>query len=463
MPKVGSKMSEPRTSQTSASELAERAGGRAESWWAVFAVAFVLAGAIGCAAGSKSAKKTESSEELPEPTDRESSSEEAADGEEASGSAKKPVSGPAKKRIQRAVEISEKGNLDRASNVLTKLLDDSESGFLAAYNLGAIAEQKGNPGGAAKRYNQALEKNPDFTPALMNLVRLYIRQGRVGDASEIADRYIEQRPENLDHRSAKLEVLLARKQYDTVIQKAKELLRRDERNVGAMIAMAKANYWMERYELSEAILNRAEELDPDRADIYFVFGLIAMENEESSRAISNFEKALEQNPRFAEAHNNLGLLYHDAGDFPGAAEQFQEAIADYPGFREAKLNLGIAYKQLGEFEKAEAQFKEVIEMDSDSADAYFNLGVLYLDSEIPGMDKIPRLEQSIETLNKYKSVAGGKLSEDDPANNYIEAAREKIKAEKEREEMMRQQQQGADSSSEGEGGGDESNDESNDE
>lgn len=446
MPKVGSKMSESRTSQ----------------WSAVFAVAFVLAGAIGCAGANKSAKTTDSSDELPDPSDREASSQETTDADQSDGSTK-PVSGSAKKRIRRAVEISEKGNLDRASNVLSKLLDDSDSGFLAAYNLGAIAEQKGNPGGAAKRYNQALEKNPDFTPALMNLVRLYIRQGRVGDASEIADRYIEQRPENLDHRSAKLEVLLARKQYDTVIQKAKELLRRDERNVGAMIAMAKANYWMERYELSEAILNRAEELDSDRADIYFVFGLIAMENEESSRAISNFEKALEQNPRFAEAHNNLGLLYHDAGDFPGAAEQFQEAIADYPGFREAKLNLGIAYKQLGEFEKAEAQFNEVIEMASESADAYFNLGVLYLDSEIPGMDKIPRLEQSIETLNKYKSVAGGNLSEDDPANNYIEAAREKIKAEKERQEMMRQQQQAAEPSSEGEGGGGESSDESSDE
>lgn len=356
-------------------------------------------------------------------------------------------------KIQRAVNVAQRGNQKRATKILNRLVDEKEQGHLAAYNLGVIHEKNGDMGGAAKKYNQSLRKDPDFTPALINLVRLYVRQGRLDDADRIARKYIDKRPENLDHRAAQLEVLLAKERHSEVIRKAKSLLRRDERNVEAMVAMAKANFWMERYELSKAILQRATDLAPERADVYFLFGLIAMENEENGRAISNFKKAITLNGRFAEAHNNLGLLYYDAGDYKGASKQFQEALADYPDFNEAMLNLGNSYKGLGKLKKAEEQFKTVMERDSENADAYFNLGVLYLDGDLPGMKKIPRLQKSIDMLNEYKRLARGQLGKDDPADDYIKSARKKIKAEKQRQEMMRQTQQSAGG---GQGGGNES-------
>jgi len=438
--------------------------------WLVCAVAFT-----GCAAPSaertEAAEATQSGEELPDASEQgpDRSERDGEEGDEESKSAEKgetdsaddrdqereaeSVSGSKKNKIERAVDLSEKGKEGRAERILKRFVDDADAGFLAAYNLGVIAEKKGDVKAAANYYTTALDENLDFSPALLNLVRLYIRNGRVRDADEIARKYIEKRPENLDHRAVRLEVGLARGQYREVIREAKKLLRRDERNVEAMLAMAQANYEMERYELSQAVLERARELAPERSEIFYLFGVVATENEERGRAISNFEKALELNPRFAEAHNNLGLLYQEAGDFEAAAEQFRKAIADYPEYKEARLNLGIALKQLEQKKKAEEMFKEVINMDSEYADAYFNLGVLYLDSEMPDMDKIPRLEKSIEYLNEYKRKAAGRLEDDDPANDYIASAREQIKAEKERQEMMRKTQQSAGSDGGGGSGG----------
>lgn len=350
-------------------------------------------------------------------------------------------------KIKRGVQAAAEGNYGDAKDLLGGMTDSDEYGHIAEYNLAVIGEIEGSPGNAVRRYTQALEKNPDFTAALTNLVRLYIRQDRLEDASRIAREYADKKSENLDHRAALLEVKLARGQYEEVVREAKSILRRDERNVEAMVAMAKANYWMERYELTKAILKRASDLAPERADIYFLFGLVAMANDESGRAISNFKKAVEYNGRFAEAYNNLGLLYDEAGDHQGAVEQFKAAIAHYPEFKEAILNLGNAYKGLGELKKAEAKFKQVLEMDSDSANAYFNLGALYLDAKVPGMKKIPRLKKAVEMLNEYKRVSRGQLPDDDPADEYIQAAREKIKAEKERQKMMRESQKG------GSGGG----------
>lgn len=447
---------------------------------ALFAAASLLVGGLvgGCASSQKSTEQDEgaSGEELPDPSEQEASGDQkATDGEQGkSGSEEggdesggsKPLVGSAKNKIANAVDKSEQGNDARAKKILNRFVDHSDAGFLASYNLGVIAEKEGDISGAANHYTKALDNNPDFTPALLNLVRLYVRYDRISDADKIARKYIDARPENLDHRAARLEVMLAKEDYRDVIREAKKLLRRDERNVEAMLAMAKANFELERYEFTTDILERASELAPDRSEIYFIFGLVAMENENRGRAISNFEKALEKNPRLAEAHNNLGLLYQEAGDFEAAAAQFRKAIDDYPDFMQAKLNLGIALKQLGEKKKAEEKFKEVISMDSSYADAYFNLGVLYLDSELPDLEKIPRLEKSIEYLNQYKQKAAGRLEEDDPADDYIKSAREQIKAEKERQKMMRKTQQSAqsgDGSGEGsKGGGEGSSDSSSD-
>jgi tetratricopeptide (TPR) repeat protein len=347
-----------------------------------------------------------------------------------------------RERLEGAIEQVRRADASGARQTLEQLVEHPEQGYLAAYNLGALAEQGGDLREAARRYNQALEKEPEFTPALSNLVRLYIREGRIDDADRVAKKFIEQSPDNLDHKAVRLEVLLAREQYSDVVRRARSVLQRDQKNVEAMLAMATANYELDRFELARAILQRASDLDGDRADLYFLFGLIAMENDNRSRAIANFQKAIDLRPRFAEAHNNLGLLYHEAGDYKSAGQKFQAALDGYPNFKEARLNLGNAYKRLGQPEKALEQYDKLVEMDGDYADAYYNLGLLYLDTKVSGMDKIPRLKKAIEMLNEYKRASRGQIDSNDPADKYISSARDKIKAEKQRRKMMRQAQQG---------------------
>jgi tetratricopeptide (TPR) repeat protein len=364
---------------------------------------------------------------------------------------------PAFSPVANGVNAANEGNYTVATRRFERALD-SDQGFLAAYNLGVVAETQGNLNDAASHYRSALNKDGTFTPALTNLVRLHLRQGDVSKAESLARQYAENHPDNMSHRAVQLEVMLAKEQYNDVVQQSKSILKRDERNVEAMVALATANYRMGRNELAKAVLNRASDLSPERPDIYFLFGLIAMDNDETSKAIANFKEALKYAPHFPEAHNNLGLLYDEASDYQSAANQFQAAIDAYPDFAAAHLNLGNAYKNLSKPKEAESSFQQVLEIDEDYADAYFNLGILYLDADMPGMEKIPRLEKAIEMLNEYKRVSRGQLSEDDPADKYIQAARKQIDAEKQRQKMMRQMQKkksGGDSS-----GGDSSGDSS---
>lgn len=342
--------------------------------------------------------------------------------------------------IADAIRAANNGNKDKAARQLAGLVDREDGGFLAAFNLGVVRERQGLYEKAATRYFQALQKNPDFTPALENLVRLYLRSGQTNDAERIARRFVDGRPDNLGHRAVLLQIDLARGRFENVIQSAKQILRKDERHVGAMFAMAEANYQLGRYELAKSIIDTAVELRPKRADLYYSAGLIELELDNKVGARSNFEKAIELQPQYPEAHNNLGVLYQEARDYAAAEEEFKAAIRDFPDFKEAYLNLGNAYKGGTKYKDAELAFKKAIGIDPGYAEAHFNLGTLYLDGEVPGMDAIARFQKAIESFNAYKQASRGQLAKGDPVDKYIEEAKKSIEVERQKREMMRENQ-----------------------
>lgn len=342
--------------------------------------------------------------------------------------------------LESALRSARSGDRNGAVDRLQNLVSDADGGFLAAYNLGALYENEGDYANAAKRYSQALSKNPDFSPALLNLVRLYIRLDQPADARKIAQRYSELRPENMTHRAVALEVDLTEGKYEEVIRKAKQILRRAETNVEAMMVMAQANIELDRLELGAAILSRARELRPNRAEIYYKLGQIRIKQEEMDDAMVLLRRAIELNADYPEAHNNLGILYHRAGDYQSASDEFSAAIASFPDYKEAYLNLGNSLKGQGEFTQAVSSFNKALKIDPKYDKALFNLGVIYLDSDIEGVDKIARLNKSIEYFDQYKAAAASKIAKDDPSDKYVREARKSIEDEKARQEMMRQAQ-----------------------
>ncbi len=345
--------------------------------------------------------------------------------------------------IGRALTDARGGDVAGATRALEALVERPNGGYLASYNLGVLYERQGRYEQAAKAYFKALQSNADFSPALLNLVRLYVRQGQLSDAQTLASRFMNQRPDNLGHRAAELEVLLAQGRHEDVEIKAREILRRDEQHVDAMLALSVAYYQLKRYELASSVLSRAQELQPERAELYYRFGLVRLRMSDKPGALASLRKAVALRPGYAEAHLNLGQLYHEARDYQGAVEQFNAAITSFPSFKEAHLSLGNAHKGLRQFRDAEVAFRKAISVDPNYASAYFNLGIMYLDSPIPGVETIPRLEKAVELLTKYKDTQR-QLGRDDPADKYIAEARKGIEDEKARQEMMRQSQMSED-------------------
>lgn len=345
------------------------------------------------------------------------------------------------KGLDSALDKLASGDDEGARASLERMISDPEAGFLASYNLGVLDSQRGDLNQAQQRFEEALEANPDFSPAVVGLAQLFLRQGNTGQALQACDRAIAQRPENLGHRAAKLDVLNRLGRYEDTIREAKQILQQDERNVQSMMHMASAYQQLGKFELAESILLQVEErvsgVPALQADVRYRLGFVYLSQKSEGKARLSFEKAIELRPDFAEARNNLGVMYHRARDYEAAVEQFEASLKYFPEYKEAYLNLGNACKGQRDYDRAEDSFKRAIRLDGSYAQAYFNLGLLYLDGKFEGRDRKEQFQQAIDNFNRYKSELKSGLPREDPSDQYIGEALKKIELEKQREEQDR--------------------------
>jgi tetratricopeptide (TPR) repeat protein len=235
---------------------------------------------------------------------------------------------------------------------------------------------------------------------------------------------------------------LRKQRYEDAIRQSKLALQRDERYVPAMVVLAKAYYYQHKYELATSIVDIAKSIDPNNSECYNLLGFIALTREDHISATAAFRKATELDPKYGNAWDNLAAQYLFAKNYDGALEAARQATQFLPQFAKAWNNLGSAYRGKQQYAEAETAYKRATQIDANYADAYFNLGILYLDAkQMPSTDLVTKLNTAINYLNKYKQLAGYRLTKDDPADTYIAEARTNIDREQKRLLRMQKQQQ----------------------
>jgi tetratricopeptide (TPR) repeat protein len=138
----------------------------------------------------------------------------------------------------------------------------------------------------------------------------------------------------------------------------------------------------------------------------------------------------------------------EAGDFEGAVRELEAAVALAPDFVPARLNLGNAYRGKLELPRAEAQYQKVTQLQPALADTYFNLAILNLDSELPGVDTVERMNRAIAYFKTYRDKGGA----DDRVDQYLKDAakgidREQRRREREKKDQLRKVEKDKDAAS----------------
>jgi len=213
------------------------------------------------------------------------------------------------------MEAFDKGDYQKAEELFQQLLFTKPNFADIQNKIGIIFNQTNRLSLAAKAFEKALELNPGYTEASLNLAITYSDLGMYDKAREVF--------ENASHFSEQVQ-----KTSDATIDPfVKGKLAAEHLRIGT---------------------------------IYYELRML-------DDAIEEYQKALRLSPTFADIITRLGIAFRDKGNYDDAIAQFNRAKEANPHYIPARLHLGITYYSQGFYGLAEEEWRQALVFDPNNA------------------------------------------------------------------------------------------------
>lgn len=213
-----------------------------------------------------------------------------------------------------------KREFEKAEQMLRMVLEEEDRYADVHDMLGVIAHSRGNFLVAERHFERALEINPAYTEAALNLAVTYNDRGKYEKAREI-------------------------------------------------YARIKVGMTASPQGLDPFARGKIANMHADLGQAYKDAGLVR-------EAIVEFEKATALCPHFADLQTRLGTLLREINDLPGARGHYEAALQAKPNYVPARIQLGVILLSLGDAAAAEEHWQHAVSLDPDNSQAKMYLRML---------------------------------------------------------------------------------------
>ena len=311
-----------------------------------------------------------------------------------------------------------RGNQRRARRRFQKAIQIDPNLWEAHYNLGVLQRRAGDLEAAAGSFDAALQIQPRAPEPLLAAAEVDYARGEQGAAAERLETLLEGDPENLDARVALAVMLREDERYDAALEQAREVLVRDPQNIRALLEIGRAYRAREQYEVARLVLDKAVQLAPEdapglMAEVRNEQGLLELDRGDTQAAFQAFEQAIALDAAYEPARMNMGSVLLHAGDFAGAVAQYEAVLEQHPDDLAARVAYGAALRGQGEHRQARRQYERVLEADPENADALFNLAVLQAEF-------VDERTESRATFQRYLDAAPRRHPKREQAEEYLQ-------------------------------------------
>jgi tetratricopeptide (TPR) repeat protein len=222
-----------------------------------------------------------------------------------------------RRSLHQATAAFELGEFAKAESLLLEVLRQAPT-YANVYNmLGVIAGHRNAPQEAVTLFRQALNLNPHYREAQVNLAITLAEMGAYDQAAQEVDA-LEQR-ETTGQTSLSPGVL--------------------GKLANAHADLGQKYHALRLYAQAVVEYDRALGLCPTFPDIHVLRALSCRELGDDAGARGSLQRALELNPNYVEAHVNLGLLHQKAGNLSEAVKTWERALELNPEHRIARVYL----------------------------------------------------------------------------------------------------------------------------
>lgn len=220
---------------------------------------------------------------------------------------------------------------------------------------------------------------------------LYLSRGNCSFAQSVFLEALKQEPNNIDAILGKGKSLTCQGAWAAGVEEFQKVLGLDQNNVTAHVQLALAyeqqyvsdpNAFPGRLTDALSILQKAESLDPNNAEVFNSKGVVLFRQNDLNGARDALERAvaLAVNSDLTDRAKsvmqvNLGKTYRDLNELDLALQSFRRAVMLNPSSGSAHNNVGNTYYKLGNCDEAIYELAQAVNLNTGSLDALSNLGI----------------------------------------------------------------------------------------
>lgn len=298
------------------------------------------------------------------------------------------------------------GDLEKAETEYKQVLG------LALQRMGDLltAENK-DPKEAVQLLEQAVETQPAYGDARLDLALAYFRQGRLDQAGVQASRVLKDEPQNVRALQLEGNIEFAQNNYAAAAEHLHTALGlQGDFDTAYSLALA----YLSLHKLAETKLLFDELLNDmgSTPQLHVLLGRAYRETGYLDDAIREFKKAIELDSKYPRVHYYLALAYLAQGEkerFPTARPLFEQELAINPKEFFSTFFLGVIYLEDRNFSTAENYLNRAVQLQPDNPDPLLYLGQVYVEENRPQL--------ALETLRKSIDLTT------DPSRNHYQVSK----------------------------------------
>lgn len=224
-------------------------------------------------------------------------------------------------RIGTARKLIDRGQYVEALNELRMAVGEGKA-YADVFNLiGMCHSLRGEYESAATYYNKALELNPDYEEARLNLMITLSDLGQYDTLETEMHRLFGAVQQSDEHQLQPVQT---------------------SRLANAYLELSQLELQAGRINEAVVLVDAALELAPQFPDLHFFKGKLLRRSGHVEQARETLERALEINPRYGKGHLELGIIHFGSGELEKAGEHLRQA-RDLDGSTRRTVDLYLAY------------------------------------------------------------------------------------------------------------------------
>jgi predicted Zn finger-like uncharacterized protein len=247
---------------------------------------------------------------------------------------------------------------------------------------GRIDDARDQIAAAEAHYQRAIKADPNLFEANLYLGRFYLRLRRASDARPQLEEAAKKAPDNAGVRAGLGELALAENNVRLAEEEFKRAQELNPSLADAYLGLSRVALLNGDLESARANANKALELDPHLLkDGRLQRGTVLWRLGQLDEAVTELEKAKEDDPRSINIPITLGAVLYEKNDLAGAEKNLMLAIGREPSNHEALYYMAMVKAKRAEYTGAIDQMKLAVEKAPQRADYHYALGDIYRKAE----------------------------------------------------------------------------------